>query len=81
MVAEAERLKSEDAVRLMQVEARNELEAMLYTAREVAETHAIVELHDATLRMREWLDDAPESTPVVVYRSKIRELEAALNKA
>lgn len=64
MVKEAERFKKEDAARLKKVESKNELEATIYEAIEVAKTldgNVATIIEEAAEKEQAWLDDHYET--------------------
>jgi heat shock 70kDa protein 1/2/6/8 len=92
MVAEAERLAKDDAERLARTEAKNELEAALYQASEVAASvmaSAITakakdkanKLDEVVKALKAWVDIAPEDTPIGAFNDKMRELQLAVSSA
>jgi heat shock protein 1/8 len=82
MVAEAERLKADDAARLQRIEARNELETLIYYAKEVAEARDSTRLRRTVEEIQAWLDAAdPATTPASQYRSKGTEVETEMSRA
>jgi hypothetical protein len=63
------------------VEARNELEAALYSASDYATTTSNVKLGEVVAAQRAWLEIAPAATPVAAFRSKQLELQTTLASA
>jgi molecular chaperone DnaK (HSP70) len=82
MVAEAERLAKDDAKRLELIEARNELESLMYTAKDVARAHEDHKLMGMLAELQRWLDDSvTPSTPVREVRDKTELLHVVLGSA
>ncbi len=92
MVAEAERLAKDDAERLARTEAKNELEAALYQASEVAASalasalsakakDKATRLEEVVRALKAWVEIAPENTPVSTFNDKMRELQLAVATA
>ena len=87
-VDEAERLSKDDAARLARIEARNELETMVYHARSaianapataVSAAEAVI---NAVRNVETWLnDEANNATPTSAFKAKLAELEATLGRA
>ena len=65
MVAEAERLAKDDAKRLELIEARNELESLMYTAKDVARAHEDAKLIGMLAELQRWLDESVTSATAV----------------
>ena len=85
MVEEAERLKKDDDARAARIEARNELEALLYHAKgAVAEATGVAaeEARAVIAAVEAWSNDtATPATPTSAWKAKIAEIEAALGRA
>lgn len=82
MIAEAERLKADDSARMQRIEARNELETLLYHAREVGVARDNVRLITEVEEAQSWLDSKDvATTPPSQYRTKGIEIETMLSKA
>ena len=82
MVAEAERMAKGDAARLQLIEARNELESALYSARDAMRTSGGDEqLQGEVDRIGDWLEAAGQGTPLSALRAKTAELQSALARA
>jgi L1 cell adhesion molecule like protein len=81
MVAEAERLKKDDAARAERIEAQNELESLLYAAVQEAELRESESLAKAAAAAQAWLDAAGAATPTSAYKAKLQELHLAIAKS
>jgi len=87
MVEEAERLSKDDAARLARIEARNELETMVYHAKQVVSTAtpssaaAAENIITSVRSVEQWLSDvANQATPTSAFKNKLAELEAVLGR-
>jgi heat shock protein 1/8 len=79
MMAEAEKFKEEDAIRLKNIEARNALEGLCIHAADVARDMNDSALRETAQNVQEWIDNHPNSSHDV-YESKQAKLERALAK-
>jgi heat shock protein 1/8 len=75
MVASAERMKSEDDLALARIQAKNDLEQVIYYAKEAAEQRNSQRLRQYAEEAQTWLDDSPE-LEVRDYKRKAAELES-----
>ena len=82
MVQAAAQMKAEDDKVLARLEARNELEQLVYVCKEAAEERGSAKLEKVAGAVSDWLEDADAATTNVAdYAAKKRELESALSKA
>jgi len=81
MVRDGERLAREDAERVAQVEARNELEAELFRATELATATNNILFNSTVVTIRGWLEEAAPNTAVTAYKAKLFELQTAMARA
>lgn len=82
MVMEAERLKADDDARLARIEARNELETLVYHAREIAAARDHEKLKNLAESVQTWLDAADlATTPPSKFKTRAAEIEKEMSKA
>jgi len=79
MVANAERMKSEDEATLARIEAKNALEQTIYYAKEAAEQRNSQRLRQHAENAQAWLEDSPE-LEVRDYKRKAAELEMQMSE-
>jgi molecular chaperone DnaK len=81
MVQAAAQMKAEDDKVLARLEARNELEQLIYYCKEAAEERGSARLEKLADTVALWLEDADAATTDIKdYTARKRELESAMNK-
>jgi len=83
MIAQAEKMAKEDTARLALIEAKNELEQTLYSAKDAINRTMLPDeaLVAKVAAIETWADEAGPGTPLSQLKAKLGELQALLGRA